>query len=501
MNQDGNSGSLIEMYLRRNEENVMTFKCEIRNPKDKKQCGKIYLRGEMRNEVARNLQNKTTYLYRNEKLDALMEVGDEFEPAVIPNASALRTAKSEVRHRALLDPDPLKAVHKMKLSIMKDVIYNIGLSPVFVFYSTKHQDTIYKTLADQGNVSVAIDATGSIVRKIRCPDKSESGPIFLYAMVVRTVTSSCSVAQMVSERHNTTTITHWLNEWICNTGASVPKEVVCDSSKALLAACVRSFTKFSTISSYADSLADDILPSCYIRIDVAHFIKKYADFLKGIRREVRKFYLSCIGRLIITEDIREATNICYALLVISSSDYDGPTISGTLSEAEKQKKIMMNLLTSGSDVSDPFCGTHDSDDDSSSIALNSNSREEENRWSNHGNELLKLALANIEKATGTRINPHRLKKFPDKLIEDLKFLPLWSCILRNKFGYGRVPASSAHVEAEFKKIKHQMLVNQSVPMRLDEFINLHIKYLGGVMKNFNVVMGGENLVTNKQLDI
>lgn len=72
--------------------------------------------------------------------------------------------------------------------------------------------------------------------------------------------------------------------------------------------------------------------------------------------------------------------------------------------------LFPNLLTSGNDVSDPFCGTHDSDDDSSSIALNSNSREEENRWSNHGNELLKLALANIEKATGTRINPHRLKK-------------------------------------------------------------------------------------------
>jgi len=37
------------------------------------------------------------------------------------------------------------------------------------------------------------------------------------------------------------------------------------------------------------------LPYCYIRIDVAHFIKKYANFLKITRLRVKTFYLACIG--------------------------------------------------------------------------------------------------------------------------------------------------------------------------------------------------------------
>jgi len=61
-------------------------------------------------------------------------------------------------------------------------------------------------------------------------------------------------------------------EWI-RSGAPRPREVVCDFSRALLTAAIRSFTNYSTLEEYAYAFKEDNLPVCYVRIDVAHFIK------------------------------------------------------------------------------------------------------------------------------------------------------------------------------------------------------------------------------------
>jgi len=41
-----------------------------------------------------------------------------------------------------------------------------------------------------------------------------------------------------------------------------------------------------------------------------------------------------------------------------------------------------------------------------------------------------------------------MPKLADYLLKDVKLLPLWSCVCRNKFGFGRIPASSASVESD-----------------------------------------------------
>lgn len=68
-------------------------------------------------------------------------------------------------------------------------------------------------------------------------------------------------------------------EWI-RSGAPRPREVVCDFSRALLTAAIRSFTNYATLGEYTDAYKEGNLPACYIRINVAHFIKKYSNFLK-----------------------------------------------------------------------------------------------------------------------------------------------------------------------------------------------------------------------------
>lgn len=82
---------------------------------------------------------------------------------------------------------------------------------------------------------------------------------------------------MLSESHTTIAIWMWLIQWI-QSGAPFSREVTCDASTALLTAIVQAFTNYNSIDDYVDNIwKDKELSSCYIRIDVAHFIKKYAN--------------------------------------------------------------------------------------------------------------------------------------------------------------------------------------------------------------------------------
>jgi len=60
---------------------------------------------------------------------------------------------------------------------------------------------------------------------------------------------------------------------------------------------------------------------------------------------------------------------------------------------------------------------------------------------------------------GDRVNPHYFPKIVERLIIDIKLLPLWTNIYTDQFGYGRIPASSASVESAFNKLKSLLLKN------------------------------------------
>lgn len=167
----------------------------------------------------------------------------------------------------------------MKLLKEDNTIHSIRLLPFFVHYSTKPHHTVYKAIAQREPASVAINATGSIICPIEHPNKLTLKAIFLYIVVARTTSEQITVSSMLSEQHTTNAMSFWLEEWIPTGGLPVPKEIVFDASKALLAGFVRAFTDFETINDYANALAGEIIPLCYIRIDVVHFLKKYADLL------------------------------------------------------------------------------------------------------------------------------------------------------------------------------------------------------------------------------
>lgn len=468
-------------------------------------CGKRYLRNPFRLQLGRDIyEGRTTAMkHRIETAKDLMEPGDP-EPPHLYKSQALYDAVKEYTDTQVLNKNPIISLAIAKRTTYQNIIHNVGLDSFFTIYWLKYQLDVYKQYASLHYASIAIDATGSIVKKIIHPDKSKSQHIFLYTCVVNSPDKvKYPVTQMISESHTTLWILLWLMQWT-QSGAPPPREVTCDQSVALLTAVVRAFTGCVSIDKYADEIWEDkILPSCYIRIDVAHFIKKYAKFLKIVRPKIKTFYLASISKLIITRSIEEAENILFSIFIIALNDTEGKSLDGRDTSCEIHKEKLKYFLTNEIfDITDnvEITDTEDTDHEfeNNDTMIQKIDTQFTNRWKKWAKDIYTRASSNLN--DGDRQNAHYLPQLATKLLEDMTWFPLWSAVYRDKFGYGRVPASSAAVEAEFSIIKSQLLKNIKLPMRADLFVFRHIEFLKGRLNLVGATVTSSN-VKPKTIDI
>ena len=151
----------------------------------------------------------------------------------------------------------------------------------------------------------------------------------MYCLVI-TDEFQAPINSMLSEVHNTNIITFWLSEWI-RLGATIPNEYVSDMSLALLSGAVRSFTKQNTIADYIDFLYEMHTtqfignPGCFIRIDIAHFMKNVAQCkpLTAVRRKVKDFFVRCVAILVKMTSLPQAEEHIYSMLVVALSKTEG----------------------------------------------------------------------------------------------------------------------------------------------------------------------------------
>lgn len=320
----------------------MLLKCKILKGTEGRKCGKRYLREPLRTIVGKELCNKPIEVYRAEKANELMVLGDP-EPPHLYKSTTLHVAKNEYKNSQFFNADPIKALCIMKYSAYVNCIHNIGIDPFFIHYWTNHQLQVYRKYCLTNISTIYIDATGSIVKKLTRLDETLSKHIFLYQAVINYNDKQFSVTQMLSERHTTNNIHFWLLEW-CRMGAPYPREVVVDSSKALLNVIIRCFTSYTTIKDYANACKIKVIPECYIRIDVAHFIKTYANFLKNLPRRIKVFYMAAIGQLIMCRNIDEAAIMLKAILTIARSETEGKLASGEETCCEKEKNRLKSVI-------------------------------------------------------------------------------------------------------------------------------------------------------------
>lgn len=253
---NSNFRGFIELEPRENARAV--FKCFYSgdfkncNTKDKRRMiGKTKLSAY--DEVCK--RNASATLYRNVAAAKIMKFGDP-EPSHLPTLNALRIMKCKDRKKDYIHDNPIIAINVMMHSPQfKETIRALGYEPFYVYYWMLSQIQVYNTYCKEQNYTkICIDATGSVVKKLARPFNATSGHIFLYEIAILDEISNMqySVCNMLSETHDNNSIHNWLTSWI-RSGALSPKEVICDHSIALLSACVRAFTQYSSLIDYLNT--------------------------------------------------------------------------------------------------------------------------------------------------------------------------------------------------------------------------------------------------------
>lgn len=120
---------------------------------------------------------------------------------------------------------------------------------LLVHYYNPEQVHMYrKYCSSVKHPQIIIDATGSIVKPFMKFGLQKTKTLFLYEAVVydKNKNQSFTVTNMISESHNTISITNWLANWMAS-NVPLPKQTVSDQSLALLSATVKTFTQYLSL--------------------------------------------------------------------------------------------------------------------------------------------------------------------------------------------------------------------------------------------------------------
>lgn len=238
------------------------------------------LNGAKRREVGMQLSHDSASNWRRHAVTS-MTFGEKIPSNIYKNTVLWKCKQSEKdKILGITEKCPIMSLVELSLTQYAGSIHQVCAKPFIVNYWTPCQLVVYKTIS-KTYVRLSIDATGSIVKKVkRTKEGILSSHIFLYEAVVSSNAYQTSVTQMLSEKHDTFTIFSWLMLWMKD-GVSAPQETVCDFSMALLGAITRAFCGGMTIRTYIESCLEILTEkklsikqlTCFVRIDIAHLIK------------------------------------------------------------------------------------------------------------------------------------------------------------------------------------------------------------------------------------
>jgi len=450
---------------------------------------KRQLKGEKRKLIGSQLTTELASNWRRSQASN-MEFGS-ISPPNLYRSSVLRKAKQEYKDHALgiYLKCPILSLVELKHTQFAGSIRSIGIDPFLVHYWSNHQLVIYKDLTKE-YCSISVDATGSLIKKIKRTSLNLlSAHIFLYEAVVHTSYGQIPITQMLSEKQDTQTIQNWLTQWLL-CGIKVPNEVVCDFSTALIGALTRAFNN-SSMRDYTARCFDilvgknEILPQCYIRIDVAHMIKLFCriPYFKGIQnKKLKTFYVSCLRLILTSSTLNEFSEILTALLIVAKSETDGWVKDTIDTPAESSRLLLLEKIKNR--IVEDYADNVDTDDDN----LNENDDQEVTEETpNAIDEYLREIEMDADrksKVQGNRISAFFLPGLSSVILRLSRYFPLWSGVMVSKFNSPNFIATSAPVESDFAELKKRILKFDLQPMTADRFIAKHLNALEGSSKLF-----------------
>jgi len=239
------------------------FKCAIKNANFQYIHSKRrQLRGRRRVQVANTIiDNKIDAIsYVRNESKKIIKFGDAYPP-ILPSTSVLRKAVNEVQDKrlGLTGSKVLNNLVNAMHTTHAGFIHKIGLYPFFCYYWTEEQKLSYKINCQDDHSFIAIDATGSVCKRIKY-EHNKSKHIFLYQCMSVTSHRSMPVFQMLSAEHDTVAITTWLLK-ILSCNIPRPRMVVCDFSHAILTSVSKVFADKSNLREYMQTCFDIVMPS------------------------------------------------------------------------------------------------------------------------------------------------------------------------------------------------------------------------------------------------
>lgn len=157
----------------------------------------------------------------------------------------------------------------------KDVLRSMGEHPFFLHYLCNEQIHIYRNYcANVKNPKLIIDTTGLVVKNFTKFQLEKTKHIFLYEALAYDDDKKygITVSNMLSERHNSTSIFCWLSEWL-NCNVQPPKETVSDMSLALLSAITQCFTQYLSLKTYIQICGDIVIKG--LPLQESNYIPRY----------------------------------------------------------------------------------------------------------------------------------------------------------------------------------------------------------------------------------
>lgn len=465
--------------------------------------------GERRMRIGKELQGKSTYAWRREEANRLMEFGDVI-PANIPSEEVVRKAKQETRDKDLglfKVKSALASVWDMKYGLeFNGCIHEISLDKFFVMYWTPTQLYLYKKFLEEDCAgSISIDATGSLPKQIQKPDGSKS-VVYLYQAVCGYRQKILPLFQLVSEKHDTNTLNYWIREWI-RSGGSPPKQVVTDYSLALLNATSLAFNN-TDLKTYIEkcivldtdgSTVRVNSPKCVIRLDIAHFINMVARWtcFKHESYQKKDFYLRCVGLLTTCTSINDFVRLCTDVLTIAFATHED--IDDKNSHCFAAQNRVTERLKS---YKLPDNGAEEVDghqDEKESLLARFNDVDGETELDSSA--AVEVILRKIESNSKNdlnhgRLNAYQCSAFGSRLLKLVKHFVLWTAVMvvdnPNSSTLVELPgdndvrlvSSSARSEEYFRELKH-LIFKKEKAIRIDKFLVIHLRNLAGTTKLLN----------------
>jgi len=312
---------------------------------------------------------------------------------------------------------------------------------------------------------------------------------------------------MLSERHDTNSIAHWLQEWIKD-GAPCPKIVVMDQSLALMSAAVKSFTQYSSLNMYLDVCSSWIicdnkypLPTTMIRNDFNHIMKLLSSWpeFKTSSYRIKNFYLRSLALVIQSTDFETIKYLLKSIFIVALIETEGiNAITGEVNLCERYKNELKIKIASIEDTpndqnNDDIFGLNECEIDSCINILTSDPEYYKDIKVLY-NKCVDLSKIHDQ---GDRDNHQHNIKISKRLLKFCKLLPCWTAVMIPFFGFGNITHTSASSESQFNDLKNRVFKHTTLPLRIDRFLTTHINSFTGTMNliasDINIQKNDDNL--------